>query len=199
MPAESSTDDNTPSRRKDGTFSFPDYPEFRPNLSPREVFKMGSFGGTYWRPIYSSVTKKNYRNQHLKYPKSWWKGIPKDHLTRAWKDYDPKINKYNVKCGSTLEFWEEKDWITKYNPYGWMQWYCDFFSGKRNKDDNRQISRWLKLAGPKGRFRNSLITYIQRKSGQWDDYSVSPPIRQTLQHGAYQLTKKDYLARIKSK
>ena len=80
-----------------------------------------------------------------------------------------------------------------------MQWYCDFFSGKRNKDDKRQISRWLKLAGPKGRFRNSLITYIQRKSGQWDDDGVSPKIRQTLQHWAYRLTKKNYLARINIK
>ena len=73
-----------------------------------------------------------------------------------------------------------------------MQWYCDFFSGKRSPDDERQISRWKKLAGPKGRFRNSLITYIQRKSGKWNDETVSPKIRQTLQHWAYRLTQDDY-------
>ena len=27
---------------------FKDYPEFQPNLTPREIFKLGSFGGTYW-------------------------------------------------------------------------------------------------------------------------------------------------------
>ena len=58
-PIKRKSKTNEPLRLKDGTFSFPDYPEFRPNLSPREVFKMGSFGGTYWRPIYSSVTEKN--------------------------------------------------------------------------------------------------------------------------------------------
>ena len=38
--------------------TFKDHPEFKPNLTPRQIFKMGSFGGTYFRPIYSSVTKK---------------------------------------------------------------------------------------------------------------------------------------------
>ena len=39
---------------------FKDYPEFTPNLTPEQVLKKGSFGGTYFRPIYSSVTGKNY-------------------------------------------------------------------------------------------------------------------------------------------
>ena len=30
--------------------------DFKPNLSPRQMFKLGSFGGTYWRPIYSNIT-----------------------------------------------------------------------------------------------------------------------------------------------
>ncbi len=38
--------------------TFKDHPEFIPNLTPRQIFKMGSFGGTYFRPIYSSITKK---------------------------------------------------------------------------------------------------------------------------------------------
>ena len=40
---------------------FKDSKDFRPNLTPREIFSLGSFGGTYWRPIYSSITKKKYR------------------------------------------------------------------------------------------------------------------------------------------
>ena len=43
----------------------------------------------------------------------------------------------------------KKKLITKYNPYGWMHWYCDFYMGKRGPDDERQISRWMKTAGPK--------------------------------------------------
>ena len=178
-------------RNKNKEYVFKDYPEFRPNLSPREMFLLGSFGGTYWRPIYSSITNKNYKNLHKKYPKSWWKDIPEEHLTKEWDDYDKKINKYGVKVGTTLEYWEEKDWITKYHPYGWVHWYCDFFMGKRSPDDERQINRWIKTAGPKSRFRRRLINMIKDKNTKYNDYKISPKIRQTLQHWAYKLTNKD--------
>ena len=170
---------------------FKDYPEFRPNLSPKQMFSLGSFGGTYWRPIYSSVTGKNYKNKHKKYPASWWKNIPDSWLTTPWDEYDKSINRYNVKVGTTLEFWESKDWITKYHPYGWVQWYCDFYDGKRSPDDEWQISRWVKTAGPNSRFRKALINLIKKKKAKYDDYTVSPKIRQTLQHWGYKLTKED--------
>ena len=54
-------------KNRHGEIVFPDYPEFKPNLTPHEIFAMGSFGGTYWRPIYSSITKKYYKNIHLHY------------------------------------------------------------------------------------------------------------------------------------
>ena len=41
-------------KRVSGEIFFSDHPEFRPNLSPRQIFKLGSFGGTYWRPIKSN-------------------------------------------------------------------------------------------------------------------------------------------------
>ena len=93
-----------PRKNKNGEIVFKDYPEFRPNLTPREIFKAGSFGGTYWRPIYSSVTNKKYKNIHKKYPQSWWKGIPEDHLTRSFDNYDKSINTYGVMVGTTLEY-----------------------------------------------------------------------------------------------
>lgn len=180
-----------PRRNSKGEVVFTDYPEFRPNLTPREIFKAGSFGGTYWRPIYSSITKKNYKNIHKKYPVSWWAGIPDDQLTSNWNDYDKTINKYGVKVGTTLRFWETKGWITKYNPYGWVEWYCDFYRGRRTCDDERQIKRWLKLAGPNGRFRKWLITQIIKTKGRYSDYKISPKIRQTLLHWGYELTSAD--------
>lgn len=85
---------------------FKDYPEFKPNVSPKEMFNKGSFGGTYWRPIYSNITKKNHKNRHKKY--KWLKNIPDDKLIKPFKDYDKKINKYGVKVGTTLSFWEKK-------------------------------------------------------------------------------------------
>jgi len=180
-----------PKRNSNNEIIFKDFPEFTPNLSPREIFLAGSFGGTYWRPIYSGVTDKNYKNVHKKYHTFWWKGIPENYLTNSWKDYDKSVNKYNVKVGTTLEFWEKNGWITKYHPYGWIQWYCDFYSGKRCKDDIRQIKRWLAITGQNGRFKLWLASMVNKKKTKYNDYSISPKIRQTLLHWGYELTKKD--------
>lgn len=181
-----------PTRNKYNEFVFSDYPEFRPNLSPREIFKLGSFGGTYWRPIYSSITKKEYKNVYNKFPKSWFKGISEDWLSRDWNNYDRNINKYKIKVGTTLGFWEHKHWINHYDPYGWVQWYCNFFMGRRCPDDDRQIKRWLQTAGPNSRFRIWLCNQIKKNKKKYNDYSTSPAIRQTLQHWAYQLTLHDF-------
>lgn len=186
-----------PVRRRNKTIVFRDYPEFRPNLTPREIFKLGSFGGTYWRPIKSGITKKTYRNKHKKFPSSWWKGIDKKYLTS--EKCDKYLNKYGVKVGTSLKFWEKKKWITKTDPYGWVQWYCNFYMGRRTSDDERQIKRWESLAGPNGRFRKWLITQIKKSRSKWNDHDVSPKIRQTLQHWGYVLTKKDYDDEIKNR
>ena len=174
---------------------FKDYPDFHPNLTPREMFMLGSFGGTYWRPIKSGVTGKSYKNEHVKYPKSWWKCIPEAHLTSD--KCDVSINKYKVSVGTSLEFWESKNWINKLHPYGWVQWYCDFYQGKRCPDDERQIQRWKNLAGPKGRFMRFLVTQIIKKGAKWNDETISPKIRQVLQHWGYKLTNADYNNEIK--
>jgi|TARA_Y100000768_G_C23897473_1_gene643374 hypothetical protein len=184
-------------KKRGGVIYFQDYPEFKPNLTPREIFKMGSFGGTYWRPIKSAVLNKKLKNIHKKYPKSWWKGIPEDNLTRNYNKYDKSINKYGVKVGTSLQFWEGKGWITKHHPYGWVHWYCDFYLGKRCEDDERQIRRWMNLAGKRGRFMRFLATQIIKKNAKWNDMTVSPKIRQVLQHWGYKLTKKDFDNEIK--
>jgi len=174
---------------------FKDYPDFRPNLTPRDMFMLGSFGGTYWRPIKSGVTGKTHKNEHLKYPNSWWKDIPEEHLTSD--KCDVSINKYKVSVGTSLEFWESKNWINKLHPYGWVQWYCDFYQGKRCPDDERQIQRWKNLAGPRGRFMRFLVTQIIKKGAKWNDETISPKIRQVLQHWGYKLTNADYNNEIK--
>ena len=167
--------------------------QFKPNLTPRQIFKMGSFGGTYWRPIKSQITGKSHKNRHLKFKSlGWWDGIDDNLLTRPFDEYDKSLNKYKVKCGTTLEFWEDKNWINKNDPYGWVEWYCNFYNGRRIPDeDERQIKRWLNFCGPKGRFKRALINKIKNKKTTFDDYNVSPVIRQSLQHWGCILTKED--------
>jgi len=176
-----------PKKGNDGTIIFSDYPEFKPNLTPKQVIQLGSFGGTYFRPIYSSITDKKYKDQHKEF--DFFDKISENKLTRT--EYDKNINKYKVKSGTTLEFWEEKGWMNVQDPYGWFQWYCRFYSGRRSDDDARQIDRWLKFTGPKGRFKNRIINMINKKNAKYDDFSISPVIRQGLQHWAYQLQKDD--------
>ena len=167
---------------------FDDFPDFKPNLTPQEIFDLGSFGGTYFRPIYSSVTEKKYENIHKNY--KYLNDIPSEKLTSSI--YNKKINKYKVEVGTSLDMWEEKGWINECHPYGWVHWYCDFYNGKRCYDDKRQIERWKNLAGVNGRFRKMLISLIKKKDGKYDDFSISPKIRQTLQHWGYVLTEADF-------
>lgn len=79
------------------TIRFDDYPSFRPNLTPYEMFELGSFGGTYWRPIKSKFYKRELRNQHHEF--NWSKRLSDDVMTRSCDDYDKTINKYGVKVG----------------------------------------------------------------------------------------------------
>lgn len=171
---------------------FPGFPDFQPNVSPRQIFEKGSFGGTYWRPIYSSITTKKYSNEHHKY--DFLKGIPDAKMTKDYeKDYDVNVNTYKVKVGMTLNEWEERRWITKEDPYGWVQWYCEFYSGRRIPEiDELQIKRWQAVAGNKnGRWKRRLVNMIKKKKGKYDDFNISPKIRQTLQHWGYQLVEND--------
>ena len=36
--------------------------DFKPNISPIDVMEKGTFGGTYFRNIYSNVNDKFYKN-----------------------------------------------------------------------------------------------------------------------------------------
>lgn len=51
-------------------------------------------------------------------------------MERPWAEYSTDVNRYGKRVGTTLEYWEEKGWIEPSHPYGWVQWYCDFFDGR---------------------------------------------------------------------
>ena len=111
---------------------------FGVNKSPIEVISEGAFGGTYFRDIYSGVNGKWYHNN--------WKEFKflgdMDNTLHAINYYDVAVNKYGVKVGTSLGFWEKKGWINSIDRYGWFQWYCRYWLGRRSSDDNRQIKRW---------------------------------------------------------
>ena len=114
-----------PVRNEVGELVFPDFPNFRPNLTPKEVLQMGSFGGTYFRPITSSVTKQSYKDVWEELPSDWLKGL-NIKTQVASSNYSKSVNKYKEICGGDLEMWESSGWITGIDPYGWFMWYCRY-------------------------------------------------------------------------
>ena len=44
-----------------------------------------------------------------------------------------------------LDFGENKDWINKIDPYGWLHWHFTYWLDRRSKDDERQINTWKKI------------------------------------------------------
>lgn len=159
---------------------FKDYPDFKPNITPKEMFKLGIMGGFYFRQIKSPKTKKVYNNHHKMF--KFLKGIPDNKLINT--EYDKEINYYKVVVGTSYDFWMRKKWINEeVDPYGWIEWYCNFYNGRRTYDDIRQINRWKKIAGTKGRFRNQLQRKVNEQGS--NNETIYPRLRQTLLHWAY--------------
>lgn len=90
-----------------GELIFEDFPSFCPNRTPKQILQAGSFGGTYFRPIYSSVSKTKHKDCWKEFPKDWFDGL-KITLQVASPTYDKLVNKYKAKCGASLDEWESK-------------------------------------------------------------------------------------------
>ena len=109
---------------------------FSPNKTPIEIIR-GAFGGTYFRDVYSNINEKWYKN-------SWKEFIHLKKIDAKFytSDYcNVNVNKYGVKRGTSLRFWENKGWINKIDLYGWFQWYLRYCLGRRSKYDKKQINR----------------------------------------------------------
>ena len=152
--------------------------KFNPNKTPAEVIKEGVFGGTCFRDIYSGITGKWYK-------KSWneFDQLKKiDQRFYCSNYYDVSVNKYGVKCGTLLRFWENRVCINKINPFGWFLWHFRYWFVRRSEDDERQINRWKRIVS---RFRGKLVKMSKGAGSKYDDYSISPKIGQILLHWSY--------------
>jgi hypothetical protein len=101
-------------------------PEFRPQLTPKEMLRLGVFCGKYM-----TDTRREF-------PKSWFAGAK---LARDGRDC--ALNFFGVDASQALSVWRKKGWIHPDDPRGWFQWYCRYHMGRRMpEEDRRQIKRW---------------------------------------------------------
>jgi hypothetical protein len=135
-------------------------PEFKPELTPRQMLELGVFGGKYMTDC-----KKEF-------PASWFK---KAKLAEGKRDKN--LNYFGVNASQTLKEWKKKGWIYREDPRGWFQWYCRYYMGRRiEKEDERQIKRWKAIARHIGALK---------KNCSARDLDCRPRQRQAVLHWAY--------------
>ena len=102
------------------------HPDFKPELTPKQMLELGCFGGIYMRDCGNE------------FPKDWFK---KAKFAKGFRR-EEELNYFGINASQPLFVWQEKGWINKDDPRGWFQWYCRYYLGRRHEDDERQIKRW---------------------------------------------------------
>lgn len=103
-------------------------PEFKPEVTPKQMLTLGVFGGRYMRDCVDE------------FPEDWFE---KARLHPEGKEGNsPELNYFKINASQPLSTWRKKGWIHKNDPRGWFQWYCRYYMGRRHEDDRRQIKRW---------------------------------------------------------
>jgi len=135
------------------------HPDFRPQLTPKEMLALGVFGGKYMTDCAAE------------FPSDWFASAKLCH-----ESHDPRLNFFGVNASQPLSEWRRKGWIHSEDPRGWFQWYCRYFMGRRGSDDERQIRRWRAIA----RHIAQLKKHCRR-----GDFYCRRRQRQALLHWAY--------------
>lgn len=135
--------------------------KFKPDLTPKEMLRLGVFGGKYMTDC-----KKEF-------PKSWFIGAklsPEEH--------NDEINYFKVHASQPLSVWKKKGWINeKHDPRGWFQWYCRYYLGRRiPEEDERQIKRWKAI--------QRHVAQVVKNCRKGDKF-CRPKQKQALLHWAY--------------
>jgi hypothetical protein len=134
-------------------------PLFKPELTPRQMLRLGVFGGKYMTDC---------RDE---FPKNWFANA------RLCVDrHDPNLNYFGVNASQPLSVWRKNGWVSGQDPRGWFQWYCRYYLGRRSNDDDRQIGRWRAIA------RHAAAI---RKHCEKGDIHCRRRQRQALLHWAY--------------
>jgi hypothetical protein len=135
-------------------------PEFRPELKPADMLRLGVFCGKY-------IT-----DCRKEFPASWFA-----RAKLAPERRDCTLNFFGVDASQPLSEWQRKGWIHPDDPRGWFQWYCRYYMGRRIPgEDERQIARWKAMRRHVAQIKRNCIK---------GDFKCRPVQRQALLHWAY--------------
>jgi hypothetical protein len=134
-------------------------PDFSPDFTPKEMLRLGVFGGRYMTDC------------KAEFPDDWFEEAK---LSPGF--HDPTLNFFGVTASQPLAEWRRKGWIYHEDPRGWFQWYCRYYMGRRCADDDRQIKRWRAMR------RHAAQVEKFCAPGDW---TCRPKQRQALLHWAY--------------
>ena len=137
--------------------------DFGANKTPVEVIREGAFGGSYFRDIYSGINRKWYKNSWKEFDQL--ENIDQKYYCSSY--YDVSVNKYGVKCRTSLRLWENMGWINEIDLYRWIQQYFKYWLGRRSENNERKINRWKRIVS---RFRGKLVKVIKYAGSKYDDY-----------------------------
>jgi hypothetical protein len=135
------------------------HPDFRPELTPKQMLALGVFGGKYMTDC------------RAEFPAVWFAKARLCH-----EHHDPALNFFGVAASQPLATWRSKGWIYREDPRGWFQWYCRYYLGRRGPDDERQIRRWRAISRH--------VSQLRKACGR-GDLGCRPRQRQALLHWAY--------------
>lgn len=135
-------------------------PDFKPDVTPKEMLALGVFGGKYMTDCCHE------------FPKDWFAGAK-----LSPEKYDTTLNFFGTKASQSLSIWRAKGWLYPDDPRGWFQWYCRYYLGRRlPEEDARQIRRFKAMS----RHIAQVVHSCRR-----GDLACRPRQRQALLHWAY--------------
>lgn len=135
-------DEKIPSKvvSEDGVVKFIDNKSFVTCYSPLRMIELGIFGHGYFgiKDVEETEFKK-LLNLVPNFADQIDEEIKRKILLHP---QDFSLNRYGMNAGLDHTAWTENKWIIPDDPYGWFNWYIQFYYGRRHKDDFRQINRF---------------------------------------------------------
>lgn len=163
-------------------------PDFRPQLTVKEMLERGVFEG-------------KYLNQHVgEFPREWFEGALRRGRLSPERP-DPAVNEFGVKSRLSIHEWRANGWLpgnTRKTPHprhpilsdptanpdksGWFQWYARYSLGRRLPElDRVQIQRWRAFTRHVAQVRKNCPRGVSRKQARM----CRPVQRQALLQWAY--------------